>query len=1187
VTGSEALALVDTLLRTSHFGQGLNDTQSKVFLDIWAGHSYQEIANRQEYELNYIKHIGAQLWKNIGHALNEKVSKSNIQTVLRQYQENHPHYPHTQDWGEAVDVSDFYGRQSDLQTLETWLLSARCRLIGIFGLGGVGKTSLSIKLARTVQSKFECIIWRSLRQAPTLQDLLKDIIPRLMGVEVAEISITALVKQLQQQHCLLVLDNVESILKGGDNRSGQYLVGYEDYGELLECICDQRHQSCLILTGREKPSGIALREGQQLPVRSLKLQGLPAIAAQQILVNQGLIATAKHYQDLVNYFSGNPLALKIAATTIQTRFDGDIRAYLVQDRTVFSTLWDLLEQQFQRLSPLQQQTMYWFAINRESITVAALQAELLPQPSPHKALEALESLRQQSLLESTAMGLTQQPVVMEFVTDRLIKAIEQEIINNDLNLFCTHALIEAQTQDYLRDAQMQMILSPLTERLITHFDSQAQLEQQLCKLLERLRQSTPAQTGYAGGNLLNLFCYLKTDLKGFNFSGLAIRQAYLLNAVLHEADFTGAHISQTVFAETFGGIVGVAFSPDGQRLATSDTKGDILIRDAQTGDQLLRLRGHKHWAWAVTFSPDGRYLASASDDYCVKLWDMETGQCMQTYEGHTNSVNAIAFCPNGQLIASSGEDATIRLWQAVPSTANPEVKTLVGHQGRVWAIAFSLDGQILASGGEDCTIRLWILSTGTCDVVWQAHDRWVRSLAFRPVGESTPQKYRQHLMSSSYDLTLKLWDVQTQDCIRAFSGHSQPVVAIAFSPDGESLASCGFDRTIKLWDVSSGQCLNTFFGHNSRIWDLAYHPSGQQIVSGGDDHATKFWDLRSGRCTRTLVGHTNVVLTLALSPDGQHLVSGHEDQTVRVWDRHNGAMVQTLREHTNRVWAVAFQPVMNHPLLASGSADYTIKFWDWQSGTCLKTLQGHNSWVWSVAFSPDGQQLASCSYDHTIKLWNVATGECLHTLQENASSVVSVAFSPCGQFLASSEFNGTIRVWKIEDGSCCQILNGHSHTTWSVSFSPTGAELLSASFDQTLKLWDIASGEIIRTFAHQGGAVQACFSADGEFILSGGLDRSLQLWQTATGECLQILTGHTDLIYALSLDTLALHEDSTPTLTAFSGGLDESIKVWDLRSQTCVATWKVPRPYEGMKIQDIQGVSEAQLMTLVALGAGA
>jgi WD40 repeat protein len=1180
MTGLEAITLVDTLLRASRLSQGLNDTQSAVFLEIWVGYSYKEIANRQGYELDYIKQIAAQLWKLMGQALGEKVSKSNIQSVLRRYRENHPNPCSIQDWGEATDVSIFYGRQTDLQTLETWTLSLRCKTVGIFGLGGMGKTSLSVKLAQQVQAKFEVVIWRSLRQAPPLSTLLNEIMPILMGSQLQESSTALLMEQLRTKRCLLILDNVESILQEGI-RSGEYLPNYEPYGRLFEQICDEPHQSCLVLTGREKPGGITLREGTELPVRSLKLQGLSFNEGQHILTAKGIEPTPTQGQTLINYFGGNPLALKIAATTIQTLFGGNTQAFLAQNTTVFSTLWDLLAQQFQRLSPLQQQIMYWLAIHREGVTPDQLQAELLPKVTLHKVLAALETLSGRSLIERAlpneagAAGLTQQPVVMEYVTEHFLQTVQQEILGSIPHLLSTHFLIEAQAQDYNREAQLQLIVQPLTERLLAHFPTQFQLETHLRKLLTTLRASTADAAGYASGNILNLFCYLKTDLTGFDFSHLTLRQAYLLNTPLRDTNFIGAHFKQTIFAETFGGVVSVAYSPDGQWLATGDTKGDIQLWNAQTLVLRSRCRGHQHWVWAIAFSPNNQYLASASDDYRIMLWDVETGQCLRTYEGHTHSVTAVAFSYDGQLIASCSQDATVRIWRVNPGRQDPVLCALEGHSSRVWAIAFSPDLQTLASCGEDGTIRLWDIVTGTCHAQWHAHDHWVRSLAYSPDGQT--------LASSSYDATLKLWNPFIQTCLQTLQGHRQSVTAIAFSPDGQQLASSSFDRTLKLWDASTGECIKTFLGHTNRVWSVAFRPSSGQLASGGDDHAAKIWDLKTGRCIKTLVGHTNAALSVALCPHQHILASGHEDQTIRLWNLNNGEIVQTLREHTNRVWSVAFHP--HRPILASGSADTTLKLWDSASGQCLQTLIGHTSWVWTVVFSPDGTKLASSSYDHTVKLWDVATGQCLQTLQGHTSSVVSVAFSPNGQWLASCEFDGLIKFWNAETGECCQTLKGHANSVWSVAFSPDSVQLLSASFDQTLKLWDVATGNCLQTFTgHEGGITTAQFSPEGQFILSGSLDRTLKLWDVQTGACLKTLSGHADLIYRLLVALVPIGENPS-SLTAFTASLDENIKVWDLETGDCRETWRSPRPYEGMQIHNIHGLTKAQTSTLTALGA--
>jgi WD40 repeat protein len=555
--------------------------------------------------------------------------------------------------------------------------------------------------------------------------------------------------------------------------------------------------------------------------------------------------------------------------------------------------------------------MYWLAINREGITPARLQAEFLPGITLPTLLTALEALHNRSSIlrcrrcanETTEMGLTQQPVVMEYVTERFIQEIERGIITGKLDLFNTHLLIEAQTKDYLREAQIQLILQPLIDRLLTHFITQTQLEQHLAKLLTTLRHQAEPIAGYAAGNLLNLFCYLKTNLQGYDFSHLWIRQAYLLNATLHDVDFTGSHISQTVFAETFGGVVGIKFSPDGQYLATSDTKGDIQIWDADTLTKRINCQEHQHWTWAIDFSPDGQYLASASDDGSVKLWacpersrrDVATGECLYTYKGHTFLVNTIEFSPCGQIIASSSQDGSIRLWRVLPGTLNPEIQTLMGHNGRVWSIAFSPDGNTIVSGGEDLTVRLWDVATGKCLAEWAAHTDWVRFVAFSPDGRS--------IATASYDRSIKIWEVakipdfskKSGICVHTLVGHQQAVSSIAFSPDGRQLVSSSFDKTIKVWDTNSGKCLKTLLGHRSRIWTVAFHPNGRTIASGGDDnctllasgsadHTIKIWDWNLNNCLQTLHGHKSWVWKVAFSPCGQILASSSYDQTVKIWD---------------------------------------------------------------------------------------------------------------------------------------------------------------------------------------------------------------------------------------------------------------------------------------------------------------
>jgi WD40 repeat protein len=1169
MNGQEAIEIIDRVLTQNH-QEKLKDLQRGVVLGIWANHSYQEIGQELGYEAIYIRQIASYLWQTLSKVTGEKVSKSNIKTILQQSQALWD----SVDWGEAIDVSDFYGRTSELQILQNWSLDHSCRVVGIFGWGGIGKTALSVKLAQSLESKFACVVWRSLRQAPLLHDILNEILPILVGSAVKESSISLLLNQLHEKRCLLVFDNVESILQPG-NRNGLYLAGYEAYGQLYERIADENHQSCIVITGREKPNGVSLREGVDSPIRSLQLTGLSIDAAKNILINKGVAVPASEYSNLIRHVDGNPLALKLLATTIQNIFCGDVQAFLAQGTTVFGDLWQLFNQQFERLSDLQKRLMYWIAINREGVLPAKLKAELIPPISFTILLEALETLRNRSLIESTRQGLTQQPVIMEYVIEKFIVQIEQEIITEKLNFFKDYTLIEAQTQDYLRDAQIQLILQPLVDRLLNHFENQTALENHLYQILNALRHQSPKIVGYAVGNLINLFCYLKTDLQGFDFSNTVIRQAYLLNKSLHDVDLTGTHISQTTFAETFGGIIGIAFSSDGKYLATSDTKGDIQIWDTHTWEKIADCQGHQHWTWAVEFSPDNRYLASASHDYMVKLWNPSNGECLLTIK-NDYSVNTVAFSPNGQLIAASTQDGTIHLWRFLPGKLNLEVQTLIANCGRIWSLAFSPDNRTIVGVGEDNWVRQWSVDNGHCLATWGQHDDWIRSVKFSP---------NSHLIATgSRDHTIKIWDATTKKCLNTFQGHQDKVIAIAFSPDGRQLVSGSYDRTIKLWDVSSGKCLKVFLGHCSGIWNVSFHPDGTQIASGGDDHVAKIWNLKLGRCINTITGHTNAVLSVAVSYNKKYLASGYEDQKVRIWDIDSGTVLQTLQGHTNRVWAVKFAP--DGHLLASGSSDYTIKLWDWQLNNCLQTLRGHDSWVWSIVFSSDGQRLASGSYDKTIKIWDVYTGACLHTLHGHLSPIVSVAWDSNHQILASGDFGGVIKLWHTDELKPDKNLSLHTNSVWSLDFSLDGKWLVSASYDATIKIWDVATGECFQTLVgHQGSISTAKFSPDNQFIISAGLGGIIKVWDIISGECLQTLTGHSEVIYALDMAAIKTTNERSARILAFTASLDETIKIWDVCSNKCLDTWKIQRPYEGMKIDNIQGLKKVQISTLQALGA--
>ena len=421
-----------------------------------------------------------------------------------------------QDWGEAIDISQFYGRNDEIETLEKWVIADKCRLITIIGMGGIGKTALSVKLAESVENEFDCLIWRSLRNAPPIEDLLSDLIGFLSSehqivlADSLDKQISQLIDCLRDSRCLIVLDNLESILDGDSSDNvGNYQQGYQGYGQLLRCVGDTRHQSCVLVTSREKPRGLSAREGNNLPVRFLALTGLNYPEAEQILAQKGLSISDTEINSLVNRYSGNPLALKIAATTIEELFDSDIADFFASGTIIFGDIFDLLHQQFHRLSILEQQIMYWLAINREWISLKDLQSDIIDIIKTRDLIRALETLQSRCLIEKQSGKFTLQPVVMEYVIEELIEQVTEELYTKSIHILNKYALVKAQTKDYLRKAQIQFILKPITEKLSNFWTTKEVIKNNLNQLLSQLKSDTSLKPGFVAGNIINLLRHLR------------------------------------------------------------------------------------------------------------------------------------------------------------------------------------------------------------------------------------------------------------------------------------------------------------------------------------------------------------------------------------------------------------------------------------------------------------------------------------------------------------------------------------------------------------------------------------------------------------------------------------------------------------------------------------------------------
>jgi hypothetical protein len=552
-----------------------------------------------------------------------------------------------EDWGDAPDTVDFVGRRNELALQRGWILEEQCRLVAVLGIGGIGKTNLAARLAQEVAPGFERVYWRSLRDAPPLSEWLAGAISFLADDPVISPAteseqVSVLLQLLRSRGCLLVLDNYESLFEPGRSE-GTYRMGLEGYARLLRTIGDAPHQSCLVLTSRESPRELALVVGGA--ARAVVLEGLGVDDAHRLLAPKQLLGSEQQWIALNERFGGNGLALKVVGESIRELFGGEIGAFLEMEATgassVFGGTRRVLAEQIDRGSALEQHVLRLLAVEREPLSIGTLVAELGPAVGSGAVLEAVEALRRRSLVERTeagaSTGFTLQSVVLEFVTNRIVDTVIEEIEREQPVLIVQQPLIRALAKDYVRQTQERLIGSPIVQRLQTRYDL-AGTEQHLRSLLDGWRGRPPAEQAYGPGNVVDLLRLLVGELRNVDLSQLAIRQAYLAEVDVQGASLVNAHLTETALADAFDFPGSVALSGDGALLAIGTSTGQVLLW--RLADRVLQwsVQGPTGVVWGVALTADGRMLASSDAHGAVSLWDTSSGRLVAALDGNTGGV---------------------------------------------------------------------------------------------------------------------------------------------------------------------------------------------------------------------------------------------------------------------------------------------------------------------------------------------------------------------------------------------------------------------------------------------------------------------------------------------------------------------------------------------------------------------
>lgn len=477
----DVLKLADRLV-FNHTEKHLDDLQKTIIEGVFQGKKYADIAENIPCSEGYIRDKASDLWKILSNLSGEDINKSNFCSALERLQfsvyskigdyarvginkidnklnicsdrltssENQTNGKKRNSSAnkksedrvttlpnkniiEAPELGKMYGRIKEISTLENWILQENSRLIGILGISGIGKTTLSRHLLEKIQDNFDYIIWKNLYHAPTLSTLAAQLVLSLSNQIYINFSLSETTEKnslldleletllsifyeyLRNYRCLIILDNLQAIL--AENKfSGNYQNQFQNYSQFFQNIGELPHQSCLIFNSWEPPLEIINLTDLKTPVRIMSLNGIGE-TAREIFQAQNL-SDEENWQELINTYRGNPYYLKTVCRMIQEIFNRKVKDYLVYNSLFLGDeIITKLERHFQRLSLLEKQAISQLSQIDKPVTVTEI-LEKLPLSVP-ELFQTIQSLGRRSLIEKITKDeltlFTVSPVIREYV----------------------------------------------------------------------------------------------------------------------------------------------------------------------------------------------------------------------------------------------------------------------------------------------------------------------------------------------------------------------------------------------------------------------------------------------------------------------------------------------------------------------------------------------------------------------------------------------------------------------------------------------------------------------------------------------------------------------------------------------------------------------------------------------------
>jgi eukaryotic-like serine/threonine-protein kinase len=673
----------------------------------------------------------------------------------------------------------------------------------------------------------------------------------------------------------------------------------------------------------------------------------------------------------------------------------------------------------------------------------------------------------------------------------------------------------------------------------------------------------------------------------------------------------------------------LVFDPKGNRVAVGARDRSVALIDADTGRIDLRLKGNWGAVEDIAFSPDGRRVATV-DTRHVRCWDATNGR--QVWQTEGSGIHSLAWSPLGPLLATGGDDHHVRLFDA---TTGKQTALLEGHTGQILAVRFFPDGKRLASGGFDLTVRIWDVATRR-PVGTVAHQVPVLSLAISPdnrelaaglplgklglrtLDDSKPPQEREIPWSARYKPwfagqepgiayspdgsilgtagpggVLRAQHRATDDLAFVLSGAGVDPMSAAWSPDGAILATISGSNDVMLWKTATWHGRRAFGGPLAVVQSVAFCGDGQTLAVATDRTAglesQRSDASRSGPNVRLPVGPpraSSAGSSSKPSPAGarDYIPWQSTTDTLRFWEVSSSVEQcpldplptlsalprvawPTARSHGSAAGQSARLPVTGAPdvastngnMLAAASKDGSLWIWDMKSRNLLAHLfldEGIRKEIDAarsrspalvaqdvlpgdavaplLAFSPDGARLAACDRKGTVRFWDTGDWSELPALAGEHAQPKVLVYSPDGSTLGVNN-RGELKLYDPRTGRLRTAIGIATAPVIDCGrFSPDGRVLALGTIDGIVRLVDMTNRRLATTLVGHGDAVVSLdFTPDGRTLATGSWDATVRLWDVASKREVAVLEGHRGRVHAVSFSP-------DGTVLASGGEIDDS-----------------------------------------------